>query len=244
MSSVFFNKGENCIAAGRLFVEDSIHDQFVQRVVSCAAGPGYCPLTGYRALAGRARAGPGTIQLVGGALTSLPWFLLFPQETAAPQLPRREQQGPCSGGALPVQPGRADMGPGRGQSRCSPCTPRRLPTLSRGVVSCFPTPVGCSSSDWEVGCRGALCCPRAPPHSHLPARLRHPSPRHQAQVSLHGGCIGGFSLEGRFGTRMWSQESEPCVWTLFRGQRLVSEKAYVGGGSAGDWSETTAPRRP
>uniref|UniRef100_A0A8B9YFW7 formyltetrahydrofolate dehydrogenase n=1 Tax=Bos mutus grunniens TaxID=30521 RepID=A0A8B9YFW7_BOSMU len=27
MSSVFFNKGENCIAAGRLFVEDSIHDQ-------------------------------------------------------------------------------------------------------------------------------------------------------------------------------------------------------------------------
>ncbi|XP_047598580.1 cytosolic 10-formyltetrahydrofolate dehydrogenase isoform X2 [Lutra lutra] len=33
MSSVFFNKGENCIAAGRLFVEDSIHDEFVQKVV-------------------------------------------------------------------------------------------------------------------------------------------------------------------------------------------------------------------
>ncbi|XP_036386610.1 cytosolic 10-formyltetrahydrofolate dehydrogenase [Megalops cyprinoides] len=33
MSSVFFNKGENCIAAGRLFVEESIHDQFVQKVV-------------------------------------------------------------------------------------------------------------------------------------------------------------------------------------------------------------------
>lgn len=33
MSSVFFNKGENCIAAGRLFVEDSIHNQFVQKVV-------------------------------------------------------------------------------------------------------------------------------------------------------------------------------------------------------------------
>ncbi|KAJ8359278.1 hypothetical protein SKAU_G00158030 [Synaphobranchus kaupii] len=33
MSSVFFNKGENCIAAGRLFVEEPIHDQFVQRVV-------------------------------------------------------------------------------------------------------------------------------------------------------------------------------------------------------------------
>lgn len=33
MSSTFFNKGENCIAAGRLFVENSIHDRFVQRVV-------------------------------------------------------------------------------------------------------------------------------------------------------------------------------------------------------------------
>merc|ERR1712002_1197871 len=33
MSSVFFNKGENCIAAGRLFVEDSIHDQFVKKVI-------------------------------------------------------------------------------------------------------------------------------------------------------------------------------------------------------------------
>uniref|UniRef100_A0A8C6ML33 Aldehyde dehydrogenase 1 family member L1 n=1 Tax=Nothobranchius furzeri TaxID=105023 RepID=A0A8C6ML33_NOTFU len=33
MSSVFFNKGENCIAAGRLFVEDSIHDQFLVKVV-------------------------------------------------------------------------------------------------------------------------------------------------------------------------------------------------------------------
>lgn len=33
MSSVFFNKGENCISAGRLFVEDKIHDEFVRRVV-------------------------------------------------------------------------------------------------------------------------------------------------------------------------------------------------------------------
>ena len=33
MGSVFFNKGENCIAAGRLFVEDSIHDEFVERVI-------------------------------------------------------------------------------------------------------------------------------------------------------------------------------------------------------------------
>ncbi|KAK2165320.1 hypothetical protein LSH36_52g08014 [Paralvinella palmiformis] len=32
-SSVFFNKGENCIAAGRLFVEESIHDEFVSCVV-------------------------------------------------------------------------------------------------------------------------------------------------------------------------------------------------------------------
>ncbi|TRY66700.1 hypothetical protein DNTS_011628, partial [Danionella cerebrum] len=34
MSSVFFNKGENCIAAGRLFIEESIHDVFLERVVS------------------------------------------------------------------------------------------------------------------------------------------------------------------------------------------------------------------
>ncbi|XP_037960000.1 cytosolic 10-formyltetrahydrofolate dehydrogenase [Teleopsis dalmanni] len=33
MSSVFFNKGENCIAAGRLFIEDRIHDEFVRRVL-------------------------------------------------------------------------------------------------------------------------------------------------------------------------------------------------------------------
>ncbi|XP_040886547.1 mitochondrial 10-formyltetrahydrofolate dehydrogenase [Toxotes jaculatrix] len=33
MSSVYFNKGENCIAAGRLFVEESIHDEFICRVV-------------------------------------------------------------------------------------------------------------------------------------------------------------------------------------------------------------------
>lgn len=33
MSSVFFNKGENCIAAGRLFVEESIHDQFIAKVL-------------------------------------------------------------------------------------------------------------------------------------------------------------------------------------------------------------------
>ena len=33
-----FNKGENCIAAGRLFVEASIHDEFVHRVVSRMIG--------------------------------------------------------------------------------------------------------------------------------------------------------------------------------------------------------------
>ena len=31
--AVFFNKGENCIAAGRLFVERKIHDEFISRVV-------------------------------------------------------------------------------------------------------------------------------------------------------------------------------------------------------------------
>lgn len=34
MSGVFFNKGENCIAAGRLFIERSIHDRFLERVVA------------------------------------------------------------------------------------------------------------------------------------------------------------------------------------------------------------------
>ncbi|RWS14003.1 cytosolic 10-formyltetrahydrofolate dehydrogenase-like protein [Dinothrombium tinctorium] len=33
MNGVFFNKGENCIAAGRVFVENSIHDRFVAKVV-------------------------------------------------------------------------------------------------------------------------------------------------------------------------------------------------------------------
>lgn len=33
MQSVFFNKGENCIAAGRIFVEESVHDDFVRKVV-------------------------------------------------------------------------------------------------------------------------------------------------------------------------------------------------------------------
>ncbi|XP_033116577.1 cytosolic 10-formyltetrahydrofolate dehydrogenase-like [Anneissia japonica] len=31
--AVFFNKGENCIAAGRLFIEDTIHDEYIKRVV-------------------------------------------------------------------------------------------------------------------------------------------------------------------------------------------------------------------
>lgn len=33
-SGVFFNKGENCIAAGRLFVEDTIIDEYVERVIA------------------------------------------------------------------------------------------------------------------------------------------------------------------------------------------------------------------
>ena len=34
LSGVFFNKGENCIAAGRLYIEETIHDEYVARVVS------------------------------------------------------------------------------------------------------------------------------------------------------------------------------------------------------------------
>ena len=34
LGSVFFNKGENCIAAGRLFVEETIYDEFLERSVS------------------------------------------------------------------------------------------------------------------------------------------------------------------------------------------------------------------
>merc|ERR550534_3374202 len=33
MGSVFFNKGENCIAAGRLFIEETIYDEFLDKVV-------------------------------------------------------------------------------------------------------------------------------------------------------------------------------------------------------------------
>ncbi|XP_026282874.1 cytosolic 10-formyltetrahydrofolate dehydrogenase [Frankliniella occidentalis] len=33
MGGVFFNKGENCIAAGRIFVQDTVHDKFVERVI-------------------------------------------------------------------------------------------------------------------------------------------------------------------------------------------------------------------
>jgi len=31
--AVFFNKGENCIAAGRLFIEETIHDELVAKIV-------------------------------------------------------------------------------------------------------------------------------------------------------------------------------------------------------------------
>ncbi len=33
LGGVFFNKGENCIAAGRLFVEDPIYEEFLRRAV-------------------------------------------------------------------------------------------------------------------------------------------------------------------------------------------------------------------
>jgi formyltetrahydrofolate dehydrogenase len=31
LGSVFFNKGENCIAAGRIFVEETIYEEFLDR---------------------------------------------------------------------------------------------------------------------------------------------------------------------------------------------------------------------
>ena len=31
LGSVFFNKGENCIAAGRLFIEETIYDEFLDK---------------------------------------------------------------------------------------------------------------------------------------------------------------------------------------------------------------------
>lgn len=64
MSSVFFNKGENCIAAGRLFIEDSIHDQFVQKVVSSATGAQSCGVAGTDTRA--AGGGVGTKAVPGG----------------------------------------------------------------------------------------------------------------------------------------------------------------------------------
>ena len=33
LGSVFFNKGENCIAAGRIFVEETIYEEFLERSV-------------------------------------------------------------------------------------------------------------------------------------------------------------------------------------------------------------------
>ena len=33
LGSVFFNKGENCIAAGRLFVEETIYEEFIEKYV-------------------------------------------------------------------------------------------------------------------------------------------------------------------------------------------------------------------
>ncbi|ETN68249.1 aldehyde dehydrogenase family protein, partial [Necator americanus] len=33
-NAVFFNKGENCIAAGRIFVANSIHDKFLRKLVA------------------------------------------------------------------------------------------------------------------------------------------------------------------------------------------------------------------
>lgn len=94
MSSVFFNKGENCIAAGRLFVEDSIHDQFVQKVVSFAAESslGQPPvLQGVEGReAGLGQVESGTVHLSQETLRQscilFHVFLLFQQEIVTLQL--------------------------------------------------------------------------------------------------------------------------------------------------------------
>ena len=41
LGSVFFNKGENCIAAGRLFVEETIYDEFIEKYVFADYDAGY-----------------------------------------------------------------------------------------------------------------------------------------------------------------------------------------------------------
>ena len=33
LGAVFFNKGENCIAAGRIFVEETIYDEFLDKAI-------------------------------------------------------------------------------------------------------------------------------------------------------------------------------------------------------------------
>lgn len=66
MSCVFFNKGENSIAAGQLFVENSIHNHIVQKVVSSSAESSLGRL-GLRGVGGReaglGQAESGTVHL-------------------------------------------------------------------------------------------------------------------------------------------------------------------------------------
>jgi hypothetical protein len=48
LGSVFFNKGENCIAAGRIFVEETIYTEFLNRFAPILTVPFYfCSLQGY-----------------------------------------------------------------------------------------------------------------------------------------------------------------------------------------------------
>jgi hypothetical protein len=49
LGSVFFNKGENCIAAGRIFVEETIYTEFLNRFAPIQTVPFYfCSLQGLR----------------------------------------------------------------------------------------------------------------------------------------------------------------------------------------------------
>lgn len=183
-------------------------------------------------MAGRARAGPGAVHLVGGAVTSLPGFYYFGgkrQPRGSPDVSSRARVGAGPSWCNPGEQtwGRARGSPGTAPAQCSVC-----PACHGASLSSFPTLWPAAPPSGRSGA-GPPCTAPAPHPSPTSAHRRHPSPQHQAQASLHGGCTGGFSLEGRFGTRIRSQESEPCVWTFFRGQRLVAEKAYVGGGATG-----------
>ena len=90
MSSVFFNKGENCIAAGRLFVEESIYDEYLRRIVEEIGKMVSNPLfvgAGHRTDLRKVKAGNGTglsdsskYKLSGPLLAWRPCCGLTPQQ--------------------------------------------------------------------------------------------------------------------------------------------------------------------